>query len=220
MPELNNRIIHLDIPERMKGLSISDEGYPVPWFVPWVDGKPEFRGMDGEKLGIAVRHDKCWLCGQTLGVYKVFPIGPMCCVTRTISEPPSHKECALYGVKACPFLTQPRMRRNEKDMPEHGHIAGIPIKRNPGVTCLWTTKHYKVIKAFNGGILFRIGSPERVEFWSQGRRATREEALGSMKSGLPILMMEAEKDGLGAVQELGAMYDKAVALCVTHTDGG
>ena len=61
---------------------------------------------------------KCWLCGQTLGKHMTFPIGPMCAITRTTAEPPSHLACAEYAVKACPFLSQPRMRRNERDLPE------------------------------------------------------------------------------------------------------
>ena len=31
------------LPRRFLGLPIDDRGYPVPWFVHWVDGKPDFR---------------------------------------------------------------------------------------------------------------------------------------------------------------------------------
>jgi hypothetical protein len=106
---LNQRIARLELPDRMRSLKISDEGFPTPWFVPWIDGKPEFRGMVGEKLGIALRHKRCWICGQPLGKYLTFSIGPMCAVNRNIAEPPSHLSCAEYSVRACPFLSNPRM---------------------------------------------------------------------------------------------------------------
>jgi hypothetical protein len=117
MRELNQRIRHLDLPDRMKHLPLNEQGFPVPYFVPYVDGKPEFRGFDGEKLGICVRHEKCWLCGSQLGKNMVFTIGSMCAVNRVSAEPPSHYGCAHYAAMACPFLSQPRMRRNEVDMP-------------------------------------------------------------------------------------------------------
>jgi hypothetical protein len=156
MVELNKRIADIPIPDRLKGFPLSPEGYPVPWFVPFVDGLPEFRAMDPEKFVRAVRTKKCWLCGQPLGRHLTFPIGPMCAITRTTAEPPSHKSCAEYAVKACPFLTQPRMRRNEKDLPEGISSAGIAIKRNPGVTVLWTTTSFKLFTA-GGGYLFQVG---------------------------------------------------------------
>lgn len=212
---LNKRIMHIDVPERMRGLAISDEGYPIPWFVPYVDGKPEFRAMDSEKMGIAVRHNKCWLCGHTMGVHLTFPIGPMCVVTRTTSEPPSHLACAEYGAKACPFLTQPRMRRNEKDKPE-GEVAGIYIDRNPGCVALWTCRDYKPFRDhMTKGILFRIGDPEHVEYYANGRRATRDEILLSMETGLPILLEIAARDGPDALSELEGQYERAMSYVPT-----
>jgi hypothetical protein len=183
----------------------------VPWFVGYVDGKPDFRTMDGEKLGIAVRHKRCWMCGQPLGKHLTFSIGPMCAVNRNIAEPPSHLSCAEYAVKACPFLTQPRMKRNEKDKPE-GHIAGVGLKRNPGVTVLGTTLSYRVYRAPNGGALFEIGNPDHVEYYAEGRKATRQEILASMESGKPLLLEPAQAEGPDAVADLERRWIKALEL--------
>jgi len=97
MTELNQRIRNIPIPRRLQNLKISDEGFPVPWFVDYVMGKPDFRTMDARKLGPAIRYHKCWMCGETMGKYMTSVIGPMCMISRTISEPPSHLEC-LEGV--------------------------------------------------------------------------------------------------------------------------
>jgi hypothetical protein len=142
----------------------------------------------------------------------VFVIGPMCAVNRVSAEPPSHRSCALYAVQACPFLTQPRAKRNEKDMPEHLEPAGLMLKRNPGVTLLWTTQRYTLFKDGRGGALFNVGDPEQVEFYAEGRAATHDEIMASINSGLPILQEMAERDGPEAVAELAKMYDKAMEL--------
>jgi hypothetical protein len=210
--KLNQRIIHLDIPPRMKKLEISDEGYPVPWFVSWPNGKPDFRAVDTEKLVIAVRHKKCFLCGENLGSYMTFVIGPMCAVNRTSAEPPVHHSCGLYSVKACPFLTQPKMRRNEKDMPiDKINPAGEMIRRNPGVSLLWTTKTYTLMRADNG-VLFKIGEPETLEFWAEGQHATKKQVLESIESGLPILQKMAEEEGPDSMFHLKTLTGLAMKL--------
>jgi hypothetical protein len=212
MHELNQRIRQLEMPERFRHLPLSDEGYPIPFFVPYYGGKPEFRGFDPDKLRACVKLKRCWLCGEPLGRFMVFTIGPMCAVNRVSAEPPSHYDCALYATKACPFLSQPRMRRNEKDMPDHLEAAGIMLRRNPGVTLLWVTRHYRPFKDGQGGVLFNVGDPHRVEFYAEGRKATHEEIMASIDSGMPMLRAVAERDGSEAVAELEQMYTEAMEL--------
>lgn len=212
----NNRIVHIEVPERMRSFKLSSEGYPVPWFVPWCkdpDGQsyPEFRGFDPEKLSIAVRLKRCWLCGEPLGKFMTFVIGPMCAVNRISAEPPSHHSCGEYAVKACPFLTQPRMRRNEKDLPPSREGAGIMLRRNPGVTLLWTTLDYRLMRD-RGGVLFRVGQPEKLEWFAEGRVATRPEILDSIESGLPVLREIAQKEGAESITALDRMIDTAMKL--------
>src|SRR5262245_54991717 len=106
------------LPSRIAGLPIDPErGYPVPWFVAWHDGKPEFRTADGRKFRQAIRDRLCWVCGQPLGRHLVFVIGPMCTVNRVTVEPPCHLDCAEFSVRACPFLSKPQMTRRENDLP-------------------------------------------------------------------------------------------------------
>ncbi len=189
-----------------------DRGYPVPDFVAWVDGKPEFRAMDGEKLRLAITENRCWVCGKPMTTNRVtFVIGPMCVVNRVSGEPPSHRECAEYSVKACPFLSRPNMVRRENDMPADSREgAGIMLKRNPGVTCLWTTRNPgSTLIRHGAGILFRIWPATAVSFWREGRAATRAEVMASVESGLPALIGMAESDGPDAVAELNRMVVEA-----------
>lgn len=197
------------LPERLKSLPIDERGYPVPRFVEWIDGKPDFRVMSSKWLVECVKQLKCWVCGDPLGKFLAFTIGPMCAVTRTNSEPPSHRECAIFSAQACPFLTRPQARRR---VVTFGHVqaAGIPIDRNPGVATVWVTKDYNTFPDQNRRVLFRIGEPTEVLWFCEGRPATRQEVEESIRTGIPLLAKEAEKEGpLALTALMGAV--KAVA---------
>lgn len=188
-------------PARMQRLPVDKRGYPVPWFVAWIDGEPEFRAMDHEKLVKAVNEKRCWVCGDILGRNFTFVIGPMCGVNRVSSEPPSHRECAEYSARMCPFMSMPKMVRREGGLPEKLGFAGIAIMRNPGVSLLWHTREYKVQKVkgdpaigSGDGILFRIGEPFEIKFYAEGRLATRAEVDESIRTGMPLLEDGCEKE--------------------------
>jgi hypothetical protein len=200
--KLNQAIWSIPIPDWIKRLRISSTGFPVPWFVSWFEGAPDFRIASTEKLVQAVNRKLCWVCGQPLGQYKAFTIGPMCAITRTISEPPAHLECAEYAVRACPFLTKPRMRRNEKDLPPDRRAPpGIAIRRNPGAVCIWVTKEFRAVR-HGDGVLFDLGDPASVHWYAEGRQATRAEIDHSIETGLPLLEADAERNGPDAIADL------------------
>jgi hypothetical protein len=106
------------------------------------------------------------------------------------------------------------MRRNEKDLPESDGCAGYGLRRNPGVVALWVTRSYKLFRPHIGGkgYLFTIGDPERIEYYAEGRTATREEITASMESGLPLLMEIAEQQGQEAIDELKRKYAQTIEL--------
>lgn len=191
-----------DLPDAMKRLPVDDRGYPVPEFVRWMeDGKPDFRILKDGFREKCYRQKICWLCGGKLGSRMWFVLGPMCSVTRTTMEPPSHRQCAEFAVKNCPFLTKPMAKYSTKPKPEGATIDGTLIDRNPGVTLIWETLAYKPFRVGDGWLI-TVGDPKNVTAWREGRHATREELLESVMSGIPILNEEAEKEGKGAVDEL------------------
>lgn len=179
------------IPDRCKSLPVDvDRGYPVPWFVAWENGKPEFRAMDGRKLRRAVLEHLCWVCGQGLGGFRSFVLGPMCTVNRLSAEPPGHRDCAVFSARACPFLSKPQMTRRENDLPaEVSDPAGGFLKHNPGACAVWTAvRHGYAIERHGDGILFRLTSePTSVDWFTEGRPATREEIETAIARGLPRL---------------------------------
>jgi hypothetical protein len=202
------------IPARMAKLPVA-RGYPVPWFVEWIDGVPDFRIMDGRKLVRAVREKLCWVCGQRLGSFLAFTIGPMCAVNRISAEPPSHRECAVFSAKACPFLTRPTMHRRTAGFPEEAEKpGGLMLDRNPGVALVWITKMYRTIPQENGrsSPLFRMGEARDVFAFSHGGDASRTEIHDSIASGLPALVGAAMQDGPDAIKELAHALRVACAL--------
>lgn len=205
--------VDLPMPTRMAHLPRTPAGLPIPWFVAWHGGRYDFRVVDARKIVPAVKHRLCWLCGQQIGRMMCFVVGPMCVVNRVSSEPPMHRDCAEYALRACPFLTQPSRERREGGglMPVDPQMAGIAILRNPGVSVLYVTRDYTVAKV-PGGVLFDMGKPEEVTWWSQGRAATRAEAEHSIATGLPILEAEADRDGAEAHAALVAAVMKAMRL--------
>lgn len=194
------------LPERMAQLPLDARGYPIPWFVANVDGKRDFRVADGDKLRRAVRFRLCFQCGEKLGRLMTFVIGPMCAINRVIAEPPNHKECATFAATACPFLSLPKAQRREANLPTENisEPGGVMLKRNPGAVCLWTTLRFTIFFDAGDKILFKLGDPEEVLWYAEGRSATRAEVMESIDSGLPLLENVARQQGLRACEALVA----------------
>lgn len=205
------------LPERMKKLPWSAEhNLPIPWFVEkGLDGQPDFRLMRTDRIVAAVNKQLCWVCGERLGKNMAFVLGPMCAVTRVSSEPPSHKDCAVYAARTCPFLSNPNRKRRDNDMPDDVTMAGLPILRNPGVALVWVTLGYRAQASGPGQILIDIGNPVELLWYAEGRRATRVEVEESINSGLPILQEQAAQDGPAAMAALASAIDQARLLLQT-----
>lgn len=227
----NRSVDVVSMPDRIRRLPVSPNGWPVPWFVEWFnDGKPcptgtgvpDFRVIAPRKIATAVNRNLCFVCGSPMGIYKAFTIGPMCAINRVISEPPSHRDCSIYSARICPFLSKPNMVRNEKGMySEDGTLlrglnepAGYGLKRNPGAVCVWITKSYRPFRPHGGnsGILFSLGTPVEVIWFANGRRATRDEVMQSIDSGYPLLQDLARQEGREALAALATQREVAMAL--------
>lgn len=195
------------IPAKMLKLPVA-RGYPVPYFVAWLDGDgkplprgqgtPDFRVLFPDVVRDCYFNERCWVCGGFLNsAWQSFVIGPMCSVTRTSAEPGGHYDCACWAAAACPFLARPHARRRDITGPAIVDAPGEMIDRNPGASCVWTSRNAHRFPDGRGGFLFNVGDPskERPPIWfAQGREATREEVMESINSGLPILDATCDKD--------------------------
>jgi hypothetical protein len=213
MPELNAAIKDIPMPVRLARRPLTSRGFPVPWFASQINGEWNLVAIDPRKIVEALSKKLCWVCGGPLGRYMAFVIGPMCTVNRVSAEPPVHRECAEYTVRACPFLANPRMRRNEVEAATLGSgpetTPGIMLQHNPGAQAIWITKSAKVERHGNG-VLFFLGEPTEVLWYARGAPATRADILASFDIGLPKLRAVAEAEGAG--KEMEAQWAKAMRL--------
>jgi hypothetical protein len=213
------------VPEKMKHLPVDERGYPVPWFVAWLNedgrelrsglGKPDFRIMRARARAEAYTQRRCWVCGGHLEVEMAFTAGAMCAVNRTLAEPPSHRECAEFSAKACPFLTRPHAKRREAGMPsETAEQPGHALLRNPGVAAVWICRSYRPFEDGRGGVLFEMGDPVEVLWFREGRPATRAEVARSIETGLPSLeaLLPEGEERQQAEAELKGLVDQAMEL--------
>ena len=175
------------VPERMLKRPIDRRGYSVPWFVGKVNGKWDFRYADAEKWHRAIAERRCWVCGQSLGRTYTFVLGPMSLITHFTSEPPCHKACAVYAVRACPFLAHPRAQyRTSNPAPEGVAPDGLQL-HNPGVSVLWGARGYSIEATANNDWLIGLHDPLTLSFWREGRQATRAEVLAGIRLGMDAL---------------------------------
>jgi hypothetical protein len=193
------------LPRLMQNLPVDpDRGFVVPWFVDWIDGKPEFRAMDIRKFKKALTKKLCWVCGNPLLTRFAFVAGPMCGINKISSEPPSHIECARWSARNCPFLSNPDMVRREDDLVDNNKFrdtsAGIGLARNPRVTMLWITREYEVVNVGNG-ILIVMGRAQEVEWYHCGRIATRKEVVEAVEEGISLLEATARQEE-GGLEDL------------------
>lgn len=196
------------MPDRVRRLPISPKGFPVPYFVAWTDGVPDFRVIRPGAIKECFEKKRCWICGDPLGRHLALVLGPMCAVNRVISEPAMHRDCATYSAIACPFLSNPRMRRHEDGLPEDRiEPPGIHLERNPGAVAVWITDRVWPISA-PGGTLFKFGDPEQVLWYCQGRTATRAEVERSILDGLQPVEDMARSEGAEAMRALKAALQR------------
>src|SRR4051812_26745029 len=92
------------LPAKMAHLPVY-RGYPVPWFVEWFSGVPDFRQIRTAARLAAVQQHRCWVCGGKIagrfGYAETFAfvVGPMCALNRISAEPPSHHICASWSAR-------------------------------------------------------------------------------------------------------------------------
>jgi hypothetical protein len=203
-------------PVNVQRLPVDERGFPVPWFVAWENGKPDFQYVRPERAEQAHRRRVCWICGKPMGRMKCFVIGPMCAVNRVSSEPPSHPQCARFAAESCPFLSKPMAKR----LPRREGVAeppGLMITRNPGVTLVWRCLRYSMFfvndpDGQRAGVLFNIGDPVETSWFREGRPATREEVVESIHTGLPSLVGAATAEGPDALIDLQERVTRTLPL--------
>jgi hypothetical protein len=191
---------HGEIITRMKELPVH-RGYPVPWFVSWMDGKPEFRVADSDKFERALAEKRCWICGNLLDEVATFVAMAPALVFGVVVEPPCHDDCAHFAAKVCPYLALPKAKRRGSGLAEEQNLAAID-NSNPGVVMLWSTADWWPQEP----TLIHLGYPTKVEWFREGRAATRDEVNEAIDKGLPNLMRIFPEEQITQCRELSKRW--------------
>lgn len=101
--EAKKKKVH--IPPFLSHLKVNNNGYPIPFFVAYRDGKADFRLLDPKKQILCALHKKCAICGLKLfkGTY-YFISGPQGYENKISTDPAMHRQCAEYSLTTCPHL--------------------------------------------------------------------------------------------------------------------
>jgi hypothetical protein len=111
-----------DIPKELAHLKLDERGYPIPYFAPIVDGKPNFRMQDERKRDECIRRHLCPICGRKLYKdYSYMISGPMGLKNCISSDAMMHRVCAEFAMRVCPHLYYHKAERK-------GHEKALPNK--------------------------------------------------------------------------------------------
>ncbi len=106
----------LEIPKELSHLKIDSRGYPIPYFVSEINGKPEFRYIQPERQEMIIARKVCHICGKKLPDDSFYFIsGPIGFKNRISTDAAMHRVCAEFSLRACPHLYLQKSERREND---------------------------------------------------------------------------------------------------------
>lgn len=166
----------IEIPKFLSHLKTEERGYPIPFFVAFPNGKPDFRMIDERKIKECFDRKLCSICGKKLFEYFYFITGPLGLKNGTHSDPPSHRDCAEYALKVCPHLFFENADRNDRGEVYKAALAlnktGV-MQKSKEIFLIKADK-FKLIKVPNGHIVgFRKISWEKYSY--QDGQLAKEE---------------------------------------------
>lgn len=168
------------LPAHMRQLPIDRRGYPIPWFVKWIDGVPDFRVLDEAKVLRCLHEKRCQICGGALGRFKAFVGGPLMIQQRVSLEPPMHRDCAEFAIKTCPYMLHAAAKKRLTHLPaeiaEQINVGMVQTDGNPGVFGLHVCLAYSVDTS--RGIL-HMGAPVEPVTWYVGGEVCTDPSVVS-----------------------------------------
>lgn len=164
----------MEMPDSIKMLE-QYKGFPITATTLIVDGKPNFKATDPEKVWEFKRDGKCSICGQSLNYWIAFMVTEEEAKTGLIYESPNHEACLRYAFKICPWLAYSNAKYTDLSKnttligshPDRALISGRPEKLG-----IYICKSYEnvIIKKPYTQYVFRVckvPKAKRIE-WIEG----------------------------------------------------
>lgn len=173
------------VPKNMESLELTEKGYLNPWFVKADD----FRVVDGDKAWLAVSKQNCWVCGNPFIENEFAMVGDaVTAMVRICTEPPCHKECAVYALQVCPFILYPNAKRREAGLDEEEKLAHNNKSREVKINEANPGKYYLVVVKD-----FRFVQEDQLMYFNESDIIERQYWIGGEKQKSipdPILRFE------------------------------
>lgn len=157
----------IELPENIANLPKDSRGYPIPFFVAWVKGVPQFHLADPNKAVQCYKNRLCWVCGERLDQIVAFVGGPLSCDGGSFADAACHVECAEFSAKYCPHLATPNAKRRQSDIPATAP-TGFTTK-HPEKIGVYITTGYRMINT-PGGFIFRAESALDIRWFREGQQ--------------------------------------------------
>jgi hypothetical protein len=145
------------IPANLQHLKLDSRGYPIPFFVPIIDGAPNFKLLDERKQLECIEKRLCPICGKKLFKdYSYVITGPLGYNNKVVTDPPMHRECAEFSLKACPHMyfekaERKKMSQEEAIQARKQHLA---LEKSTELFLIRTKHHAKTRNGAHYAIRF------------------------------------------------------------------
>lgn len=138
---------HFTVPDFLNHLKLDHRGYPVPYFVAYVDGKPDFRLLDAQKQSTCIDKQLCAICGKKLHDKSFYFIGgPLTLHNRISTDTAMHRECGEFSLRSCPHLYFEKADRRPTDIPRNSFQQELQSLDKPTEFFLIRARKYRRIK--------------------------------------------------------------------------
>lgn len=167
----------MEEPERIKRLP-HYKGLPVTYTTLVVDGVPNFKAVDNDKVWEVKKNGKCSVCGEPLDYWIAFMTSEKEANSRYVFDNPNHEECLRYSFNICPWLYYSKatysdinkLNENMKDggiVYYHSHPDRNQSLDRPSKLGIYITRDYKNVM-HQGYRVCKVGKAQKIE-WIEGK---------------------------------------------------
>lgn len=165
----------MEVPERMKDNEVYKK-LVVPYTTLRIDGIPQFKLIDNERVWECKRDGKCAMCGKPLDYWKAFMVTKEEAESRIIFENPSHEECLRYAFNVCPWLfysraTYTAIKEGDK-VGDYKLMSAHPDRdksdARPPVFGIYITNRYENVIVQGRYRVCKVAKAKRIE-WIEGK---------------------------------------------------
>jgi hypothetical protein len=172
------------MPPRIQALEKDHRGFPIPWNVlRGKENKPIFTANDDRKHILALKEDRCAICGQPNEKVRWFVGGPKSAFHPNgwYFDLPGHEECIEFALKVCPYLAAKNYAnridiKDNKNLPD-GQVLFVDYTQDPNRPTVFVMVGCTRVEVSirPPAIYVRPADRTEVRYWRKGERVESVE---------------------------------------------